>query len=480
MIEYKKMWESHLIPLIYVEWNLEAGSVNLRKYLGVGQKDQIIVVKNLCCETFYSLESMKRESIYGFKIFSSNIKSRKLIEISERLAKEGLEFSTKLCKTNLKNKTRKELFNLFEEVYNWSLELFGLYYSTQPQCSELVKQKLIKHLEIKKVNDYVQTFLDITAPKTPSIIKQAELDWYKLIVSKKKEKVKEYYDNYKFLGAEEGVKQKPFGYFTKKFDNDAKIQTSEILKKIDGINESSDTITRIQSKLINEYNIPKDIIDMAVHVQEFSHIRLKVRLAWTSVEWACKHLFDGIGKRFSCNPKDLVNYRKEEIIALFKSNRKVPAEIIKDRKKFFVAHMRDSKPTFLVGKNAEDFIRVNNIYKDIYEKEFKGDIANKGHVKGEATIITADADISKEMLKMKKGNVLVVTQTKPIFMPVLKKAIAIVTDEGGILSHAAIVARELNIPCIIGTHYATKAFKDGDLLEVDADKGIVRKVNANG
>ena len=59
-------------------------------------------------------------------------------------------------------------------------------------------------------------------------------------------------------------------------------------------------------------------------------------------------------------------------------------------------------------------------------------------------------------------------------MPVIHKAKAIITDEGGITCHAAIVSREFKIPCIIGTKKATKVLRDGDLIEVDADKGIVR------
>jgi rifampicin phosphotransferase len=477
MTEYQKMWESHLIPLLYVEWNLEAGSKNLKKHIGIGHKDQIIVVKNLACETFYSLESMKKEGLCGFKIFSSSQKAGKLISASKKLAKEGLEFSNQLCVMDLAKKTKAELLGLFEKSYNWSLELFGLYYSTQPQCSELVKQKLIKYFETKKVNDPVQAFLDITAPKTPSILKQAELDWHKIILSKKKENIKGYYDRYKFLGTEEGVEPKPLKYFTDKFDAEVKIQDDEILNNIGEINESLDAIAIIQSKLIKEYNIPKDIADLAFHVQEFGHARIEVRLAWVSIEWACKHLFDELGKRFNCNPADLFNYRKEEIEQLFKSGKKVPAETIRDRNAFFVGHMKGSKPVFLTGKDAEEFVQAKKIYRDVHEIEFKGNIANKGYAKGEATVIKADADIEKEMLKMKQGNILVVTQTKPMFMPVIKKAIAIVTDEGGITSHAAIVARELNIPCIIGTHYATKAFKDGDLLEVDANTGIVKKIS---
>ena len=64
--------------------------------------------------------------------------------------------------------------------------------------------------------------------------------------------------------------------------------------------------------------------------------------------------------------------------------------------------------------------------------------------------------------------------TRPEFLPLMKKAAAFVTDAGGLLSHAAIVARELKKPCIIATETATKVFKDGDLIEVDADKGVVR------
>ena len=64
--------------------------------------------------------------------------------------------------------------------------------------------------------------------------------------------------------------------------------------------------------------------------------------------------------------------------------------------------------------------------------------------------------------------------TRPEFVPLMKKALAVVTDEGGITCHAAIVSRELRIPCITGTKNATRILKDGDLIEVDADNGVVK------
>ncbi len=75
-----------------------------------------------------------------------------------------------------------------------------------------------------------------------------------------------------------------------------------------------------------------------------------------------------------------------------------------------------------------------------------------------------------------KGNVLVSKMTTPDLMPIIKRAAAIITDEGGVTSHAAIISRELKIPCIIGTKIATQVFKDGDLVKVDADVGVVKRL----
>ena len=100
----------------------------------------------------------------------------------------------------------------------------------------------------------------------------------------------------------------------------------------------------------------------------------------------------------------------------------------------------------------------------------KGGVANKGKIKGRARIITGSGD-AKEM---KSGEILVASMTRPDFVIAIKRAAAIVTDEGGVACHAAIIAREMNKPCIIGTKIATKVIKNGDLIEVDANLGVVR------
>lgn len=81
--------------------------------------------------------------------------------------------------------------------------------------------------------------------------------------------------------------------------------------------------------------------------------------------------------------------------------------------------------------------------------------------------------IANEAKRVKEGEVLLCAMTSPDYVPAMNRAAAIVTDEGGLLCHAAIVSRELEKPCIVGTKIATKILKDGDFVEVDANKGVV-------
>lgn len=102
----------------------------------------------------------------------------------------------------------------------------------------------------------------------------------------------------------------------------------------------------------------------------------------------------------------------------------------------------------------------------------KGLTAYPGLVRGQVAIVF-DPSTAKNF---RTGQILVTGMTRPDFLQLMKKAVAIVTDAGGVLSHAAIISREFKKPCIIGTQTVTKAFKDGDMVEVDANKGIVRKI----
>ncbi len=152
-------------------------------------------------------------------------------------------------------------------------------------------------------------------------------------------------------------------------------------------------------------------------------------------------------------------------------SKKIPPkeELEKRKKKYFYANDK-----LFVDKNVEDIEKIFNIQierpKSLEIKEFRGEIAYKGKVRGIARKIMSYSRANE----ISEGEILVTAMTTPEFLPALKKAIAFVTDEGGIASHAAIVAREMKKPCIVRTKVATQAIKSGDFIEVDAEKGIVR------
>ncbi|NTV41331.1 MAG: hypothetical protein HGA61_03610 [Candidatus Moranbacteria bacterium] len=104
------------------------------------------------------------------------------------------------------------------------------------------------------------------------------------------------------------------------------------------------------------------------------------------------------------------------------------------------------------------------------KQEIQGQIAYKGKVMGKVRIVLDPARVTD----FKDGDVLVTGMTRPEYFAMVQKSVAFITDAGGVLSHAAITARELQKPCIIGTNVATKVLKDGDLVEVDADNGIIK------
>lgn len=79
----------------------------------------------------------------------------------------------------------------------------------------------------------------------------------------------------------------------------------------------------------------------------------------------------------------------------------------------------------------------------------------------------------KEIEKIKKGDVLVAPMTSPDYVPAMKKSAAIITDEGGQTSHAAIVSRELGVPCVVGTKNATKILKDDEIVTVNGETGQI-------
>ncbi|MDD5178210.1 MAG: PEP-utilizing enzyme [Candidatus Nanoarchaeia archaeon] len=183
-------------------------------------------------------------------------------------------------------------------------------------------------------------------------------------------------------------------------------------------------------------------------------------------------LFGEIGKRAGLDILETKMCTSKEIIDFLLESKEIDNEEIRNRLKGFKFIYHD------------DFFEVV-----LRTNDKKEDLSDSGEVKGvcvsKRAVLSGRARVFKDSLagtlpealgKMRKGEILIASSTAPDMMIAIKKAKAIVTDVGGLLSHAAIVSRELGVPCVINTRIATKVFKNGDLIEVDAERGIVRKL----
>ena len=179
-------------------------------------------------------------------------------------------------------------------------------------------------------------------------------------------------------------------------------------------------------------------------------------------------------------PIEYVNcLTKNEMISILeRKNLIIREEAIPISKAFLLF---GNKITTLVGKDVDDLQKYlldkkEELEKDVnLNKQIQGKSAYKGVVRGKVVILNAsDYWKADDILKDKKDFILVTPMTRPEIMCHFKSVRGFVTDEGGITCHAAIVSRELKIPCVIGTKVATKVLKNGDMVEVDADTGIVR------
>jgi phosphoenolpyruvate synthase/pyruvate phosphate dikinase len=208
-------------------------------------------------------------------------------------------------------------------------------------------------------------------------------------------------------------------------------------------------------------------------------VRMELSVFVDRIYKICDDIINALAKKFGTISWQVFMYATfEEIIELLENPQNAD-EFIKIHKRP-IAFIFDGKELHVI----KDGTKVLEIIAFLQEKKMElgnsgemigGMATYKGVAKGHVVrLLESDYKNVEGVLKNKKEYILVTSMTRPEFMPYLKNCMAIVTNEGGITCHAAIVSRELKIPCLVGTKIATQVLQDGDWVEVDADKGIIR------
>ena len=311
---------------------------------------------------------------------------------------------------------------------------------------------------VKKTNDEIAV---LTSPSFISKMQEEELHLLKLALDKKCDKTEldEHQKNY---------------YFIKTSWADASLYTLE---------EINDKLKKIRKS--GAETIQENINKIEFHFQKTQERKKQIQKTLTKDEERIAYFFERLTEwRDERKPYvQKANYYLQEqlkklypnieikflkFLNVYQLEQKLDINLLKECHDLCVDMMNEhGEWVYITGKQAK--VIAEEIEKEFSSGELKGMSACQGKVTGIARVIKT----SEQFKEFKQGEILVTVVTRPEFVPLMKKASAIVTDEGGITSHAAIVSRELKIPCIIGTQKATSIIKTGDTIEVDAVTGKI-------
>jgi pyruvate,water dikinase len=197
----------------------------------------------------------------------------------------------------------------------------------------------------------------------------------------------------------------------------------------------------------------------------------EAKTALVRAAWAMRKTLSALG----FDEKIILDFTEDEFREWLNNDQVIPNTFkLEDRKEYYAFYSHGDTYKYLFGKdNVENLIQKEQLElleKISGKKEIIGTVARKGRVRGRVKLVHNQKDAAS----FQDGEILVTSMTTPELLGAMYKSVAFITDEGGVTCHAAIIARELNKPCIIGTRVATQVLKDGDMVEVDANIGIIR------
>lgn len=396
------------------------------------------------------------------KIFNEYEKDKKIIDkyISKFKieSKKFIEFCKQFEKSleKLSNKDLLKLYKKFNLMYvncfSWS-EPLALNLNTI--FEEKIKENIKKNISKDEMSILFVPYKETYIQKEEKELIEVKLGKRKLI---------NHYNKYKWISVDYNGEPYFINHFKKRLN---KIKDPNY--KLKEHSEKRILLLKKQKEIFSK--LDQKTKEYCLSAQKCYYLNDIKKEIFTKAHYYVKFLMKEISKRISLKLNETEYFLPNEIEnKLNKKQIKNIHQIYKQRyKKSAYISIGIEKNKFKIhflNKKEEETLRKKIKNKD---KEIKGLCAFPGKVKGKARLIINRNDFNK----MKKNEILVTHFTTPDFIFLMKKAKAIITDIGSLTSHAAIVARELEKPCIVGTKNATKIIKNNDLIEIDAKQGLV-------
>jgi len=383
---------------------------------------------------------------------------------------------TKIEKTNLQKLANKDLLNLYNQAFETYLNWYALLWTTElvsVRCEEILKEKLA-YLSPSEIST-------LTAITQKSFSQEIEENFEQLLKLAKDKK--ENFQNQELRKAVRIFQKNYFWIYNNYFDTRI-LQEEEIildlkkrLKSQKHNRNFDETLNHRKKNLIKELKLDKETIETINISDDFTYFQ-DFRKKWIMIfAHYLEVLLKEIGDRAKIPLHDMrytFPYEIENILVQTHCNTFLSNLKARQTNCLIIFESNAKEGKFYLGAKAkQEEQKILGSQSQINEEIIlKGAVACNGKAIGHVKVLMNPTEI----YKVNHGDILVTSMTSPDFMAAIRKCVAIITNEGGLTCHAAVIARELNIPCIIGTKNATKVLKDGDKVEVDADKGVVNTI----
>lgn len=373
------------------------------------------------------------------------------------------QFFIKLTSARLARLSDSALCSIFKSAIRAQIDAVGIGHMLEPIGIEIendLKKRLKK--EIADTSQFFRMFSLLIAPTQPSFIAQEEMALRVIRALPKKEQsraLKEHALEFSWI---QNSYVGPFRITQKEFE--CRMHTlGAPWKSLKGERDEAIRTLRLSAgtrRLL-------DIIDFTALWQDERKRNILRMIRYMG--YILKEISGRTG--ISC---DLLSYFGTEDVERLRSlsDMKNFQKDLKERESGVFFIMDDDGERSASGEEHGRLLSQYEVLKQhdqIQTQELHGSCAMTGVVVGRVKICIDLQSIKR----VKTGDILVASMTRPEFMPALKRAAGIITDEGGVTCHAAIVARELNIPAVIGTKNATKILKEGMIVEIRAHHGLV-------
>ena len=422
--------------------------------------------------TFHSIEDLDNDVERG-KMFLDIAATNKFLEELKQRCAEYKKFFQELLKLDLTQMSNTELWALLQQIFDQWCRTIGYFRASQAEGTQYLLEKLKQNLSDKEL-------ALLTTPVELDEMNKERLDWHKLISKENSPsplelKFIQHAQQYPWLVERKWTMGGVVALLISKYNYDTKNSSRKDIFK------EKEELKQKQEEILLQKPEMKQLVETT---QSLAVNRMLVKSCWAGSDFYLIPFFTEISHRTGVAVEEISNYYLiDELGELLLKNKKLSVEELESRKKCFVGLFKDSAITFYSGAEAEKIAQqeLDELYDVKNKNELKGVVANHGKITGTVRVLYANDPIRAKYLRenFQKGEILITQMTQPNVMDIASRAGAIVTDEGGMLSHAAIISREFKIPCIVGTHFATSVFKDSDVVEVDAEKGVVRKIEIN-